>query len=117
MSENGTIKPLLSQLQHLNTHFIELLPFRVTKEGVVESCERMVAALPLQGVILPVKKSLTESAKNLLWDIFCINSSPLCITIALEKLLSYSRYVATTTLQLNTFPNPNPLTPIIFKLV
>ena len=104
VSENGTIKPLLSQLQHLNTHFIELLPFRVTKESVVDSCERMVAALPPQGVILPVKKSLTESAKNLLWDIFCINSSPLCITIALEKLLSYSRYVATIILQLNTYP-------------
>ena len=34
MSENGTIKPLLSQLQHLNTHFIELSPFIVSKEGV-----------------------------------------------------------------------------------
>ena len=95
MSENGTIKPLLSQLQHLNTHFVELLPFDVSKDGVIESCEKMVAAIPPQGVILPVKKSLTESAKNLLWDIFGINSSPLCITIAAEKLLSYSRYVAT----------------------
>jgi hypothetical protein len=95
VSENGTIKPLLSQLQHLNTHFVELLPFDVSKDGVIESCEKMVAAIPPQGVILPVKKSLTESAKNLLWDIFGINSSPLCITIAAEKLLSYSRYVAT----------------------
>ena len=100
MSENGTMKPLLTQLQYLNTHLIELLPFDGSVKGaVMESFQKMVDALPSQGVILPVKKSLTESAKNLLWEIFCINSSPLCITIALEKLLSFNRYVLLSVLK------------------
>ena len=59
-------------------------PFDITdKDKVIASFEEMVAALPEKGVILPVKKVLTEPVKELLLEITKIDSSPLCISIAL----------------------------------
>jgi hypothetical protein len=62
------------------------------RENVTASFEAMVAELPTRGVILPVHKVLTERAKELLWEITRINSSPLCITIALEMILSLGSF-------------------------
>ena len=56
------------------------------------SIENIVEAFPTYGTILPVKKSLTEKAKEGLWEIFRIDSTPLCITLAVEKILSYSSF-------------------------
>jgi len=83
-SDHGTVKLLLPKLQSFGVTTVELLPFDITdKDKVIASFELLAAALPTRGVILPVKKVLTEAVKELLWEITCIDSSPLCISIAL----------------------------------
>jgi hypothetical protein len=86
-SDHGTVKLLLPKLQRFCVNTIELQPFDITvRANVMESFEKLADALPKIGVILPVKKVLTDPMKQVLWEITCINSSPLCISIALGHI-------------------------------